>query len=205
MPSLSQKTFYQVLAIVILTFGAYAFMLQNDFKTQDHAVSIVLNQDIHNFSHIGKIISSSLYGKGYYYRPLVLISYMVDYHFFGLNAFNYYLVNIFLHIATALVVFWLMRQVFRKDSLSFAAALLFAIHPIHWEAISNISGRGTLLNAFFLTSAFGVFIMAQKRKRLFPLALFLFFLALMSHEAAAIFPLVLFCYQFIFNTRRKLK
>ncbi|OGX32428.1 MAG: hypothetical protein A2787_01485 [Omnitrophica WOR_2 bacterium RIFCSPHIGHO2_01_FULL_48_9] len=191
-----------ILLIVILTFSAYAFMLGADFRTMDDEESIVNNAAIKDLGNIDKIFQTSFFGGMSYYRPLVSLSFMLEYRLFGLHPFYYYLDNLLLHTATAVLVFFLLNFIFKNNIFAFFTALLFAIHPVQWEAVANISGRAILLCTFFYLSAFFLFCRAidKQRKQDYWLALGCFGLALLSKESAVVLPLVLFGYRWF--TRR---
>ena len=184
-----------------LVMTAYSFMLQAPFRGMDDSVSIVDNPDIRSFDHIPKIFSSSFFGDRSYYRPLVSLSYAIEYHFFGLCAFFYNLDNVFLHILNALVVFALIDRLFKDRSVAFWVSLLFAIHPVQWEAVANISGRAILLNAFFVLIAFRLFVDFCDNRKVIWLAgsLLSFTLAFFCKESAAILPVVLVLYLIFFR------
>ncbi len=162
----------------------------------DDEVSIVGNEQIRSFSNTGEILTQSFFGGQAYYRPLVALSYMVEYHLFGLKPFYYYLTNILIHIATSITLFYVMNFIFRRQLFAFAIALLFAIHPVHWEAVANISGRAILLCAFFYMNAFLLFCRAGKNKWVYALSLISFIFALLSKESAGMLPVLLLSYQF---------
>src|SRR5204863_9661690 len=130
--SLKTTTPVLILFVVLLTFLAYSFTLQPTFKTMDDELSIVKNENIRSFANIGKIFTSSFFGDKSYHRPMVTISFMIEYHFWGLNAFYYYLTNIFLHCLNAVMVFWLLRRIIGggREVVAFWTAILFAIHPV---------------------------------------------------------------------------
>ncbi len=189
------------LLVVALTFTAYSFALYGSFKTMDDESSIVNNERIKDFSRIGEIFTTSFFGDKTYYRPLVLVSYMIEYHFFGLNPFYYYLTNILLHIAAAWIVFLIMELLLPGTFWASTTAILFAIHPVHWEAVSNIPGRSILLCAFFYLSAFLFFCRSQKEGKIkfYVFSLICFALALLSKEAAGVLPLALIGYLYFFS------
>ena len=84
------------------------------------------------------------------YLPLHLVSYMVDYQFWGLNPFGYRLQSLLLVAMNATLAFFVVRRLFRSLPLGFVAALLFAVHPAQVEAIAWISIRKDLLSTVFL-------------------------------------------------------
>ena len=193
------------MALVALILSAYSFALQDHFKTMDDVGSIIQNEWIKDATYLGDIFKSSYFGRNSYYRPLVSVSYMLEYHFFGLDAFYYYLDNIFIHIASCVILFFVIRRLFRRQMLAFGVALLFAIHPVQWEAITNISGRAILLCGFFIIKSFHFFVISEKKPRSYFTAIIFFCTALLSKESAAMFPLILLSYQFFVREELSLK
>lgn len=94
-------------------------------------------------------------GPGYYYRPLIALSYYLDYQLFGQNTYLLHLENVLIHAANAALVFLLARRLFPAAAagLPLAAALIFATHPVNCEAVSWIAGRTDPLAAFFVLLA----------------------------------------------------
>jgi hypothetical protein len=84
------------------------------------------------------------------YLPLHLVSYMVDYSLWGLNPFGYHLQSVLLNGLNAVLALLVTRQLFGNFILAFLAALLFAVHPSHVEAVAWISIRKDLLSTAFL-------------------------------------------------------
>jgi len=143
-----------VCIVILLGFLAHSCMLTGTFKTLDDDISIINNEDIKDFANTGKIFTSSYFGGKHYYRPLVALSYMIEYHFVGLRSFYYNLTNLTFHLSIAVTVFFLIVLILKDRSIAFFTSLLFAIHPIQWEAVSNISGRAVILSTFLTMNAF---------------------------------------------------
>jgi len=105
--------------------------------------------------------------------------------------FGFHLVNILLNAAVPLLLYFLLLAILdsvpRGRTIAFVAALLYAVHPIHTEAVAWISGRSELLAAGFLLAAW----LLHLKDRPIP-ALLCFLLAMMSKESAIAFvPLAL--------------
>ncbi|MBN2492674.1 MAG: hypothetical protein JXQ29_17640 [Planctomycetes bacterium] len=85
-----------------------------------------------------------------YYRPLVTASLALDHAVFGLRPQGYHLSNLLLHFANTLLVLTLVRRVYPPGGRAgaLAAALLFATHPIHPNAVGWVAARADLLVAF---------------------------------------------------------
>lgn len=168
----------------------------------DDKISITANPDIQSLQYIPKIFQQSFFGNDrFYYRPLVSLSFALEHKLFGLNYFFYNLTNLFLHVATAVVVFFLLSALLRSEAVAFWGAFLFAVHPVQAEAVGNIAGRSILLCGFFELSALLAFVYfwQSQKKGYFFLSLVAFALALLSKESSAVLPLVVFCYAVIFN------
>jgi len=96
------------------------------------------------------------------YRPLVGFSYLVNARISGLNSRMFRLTNLLLHIAVAILVFILADQLRTGGISALLAALLYAVHPIHTEAVIPASGRAELLCAFFILTGLISFIRILK-------------------------------------------
>lgn len=83
------------------------------------------------------------------WRPLTTLTFWLSHRHFGLSARHFHLVNILLHGLNSALVFLLAARVC-PDGVArlaaLAAGLLFALHPMHAEAVSNITNRGELLS-----------------------------------------------------------
>lgn len=133
-----------------------------------------------------------------YYRPMVLLSYRSQRLGRTLDPLALHVFNVVLHAAVGFLIFCLLRRLAGDDFGGMAAALLFVLHPIHTEAVAYISGRADPLFALF---SLGSLLCLVERERslgrlalsrgLYALSLFLFAVALLSKEAAFIFPVAL--------------
>lgn len=83
------------------------------------------------------------------FLPLHLLSYMVDYSLWGLNPFGYHLQSVLLHALNAALALLVVRALFGGMAAPVIAALLFAVHPSHVEAVAWISIRKDLLSTSF--------------------------------------------------------
>lgn len=124
------------------------------------------------------------------FRPLTFATFALDWKIGGGIALGFHAVNLVLHGAVICLVFLLVQTLFpdsrHRNSIAFITALLFAVHPIHTEAVSSIVGRAELLAAGFLILAW----ILHLHDREVP-ALSCFALALLSKESAVVFlPLV---------------
>jgi hypothetical protein len=97
----------------------------------------------------------------------------------------YHAVNVAWH-AAATVLLWVWIRGFLAPAGALVAAALFAVHPVHVEAVANVVGRLELMAAAFIFAA----LVAHRRGSWF--APLLFACALLSKEHAVVFiPLAL--------------
>ncbi|NWX83830.1 TMTC1 protein, partial [Nothoprocta pentlandii] len=85
----------------------------------------------------------------------VLFSYRLNILLAGMNPFYFHAVNVILHCLVTLVLMYTCdKAVFKDCRLAFVTALLFAVHPIHTEAVTGIVGRADVLACLLFLLAF---------------------------------------------------
>lgn len=141
------------------------------------------------------------------YRPLTLVLFAIEVELFGLNPFVGHLVNALLYGLLVLLIYKLVLLFFAKAKpekaqwIALTTALLFAVHPVHTEAVANIKGAdeimtmlGGLAAIYFSMRAFD-----QKKWAGHVLAAALFFFGLLAKENAitlvAVVPLAYFFFR----------
>ncbi len=125
------------------------------------------------------------------YRPLSLVTFALEWTMAPGSPFVAHLMNVLWYSATVGLLFNTLRITFRGYHWMWAAgsALLFAVHPLHTEVVANIKSRDELLSLFFCVAALYVWVRALQRPAAGRtiLALFFYFLALLSKESAVTF------------------
>ncbi len=181
-------------------FAAYANNLGNSFAMDDH-YNVVTNESIRTLSGVAGQLTQA-WGAGAaddysrdinvsYWRPVVAMSYGLDYAIWGLQPGGFHLTNNLLHAGvSALVVLLLFGLVGGVGALF--GGLVFALHPVHTEAVDLVSYRTELMAALFAVSALVVHLRAESataRRRAFLLWLpLLYALGLASKETAVTLP-----------------
>lgn len=202
--------FFIYVLILSCVFLAYFNTLNNPFIWDDDAL-VVKNPLIKEPHFYKKAFTSDLYygisSASNFYRPMQTLSYIWDYYFCQLDPKGYHLTNIFLQSIVSFLVFLLAHTLFNQTAIPAATALLFAVSPIHTEAVSYISGRAEMLMGVFLLSSLLIFIKSLDRQIKFKiffisLSLLLFVLGLLSKELSVVFPLAILAYLFYFKRER---
>ena len=97
------------------------------------------------------------------WHPLAWLSHMLDVELFGLDARGHHATSLALHLANALLLFLGLRALTGALWPSWAAAALFAVHPLHVESVAWISERKDLLCTLFGLLAAGAWLRAVRR------------------------------------------
>ena len=174
----------------------YLNSLPNGFVYDDHFV-VAQNPAVRELSPL-KIFGSEYWSgfaqenAGTYYRPLTILSFAVDYAVWAHEPFGYHLTNLLLHTVGSLLVYLLGFRLIRNRKAALFAALLFAVHPVHTEAVSGITGRSDLLFGVLGIAALLLYTRSGSPMQFgAPVA---FFLALCAKETALALPVVFaFC------------
>lgn len=199
-------------ALLLLAVLPYLNTVTNAF-VYDDGKQIVENPYIRSWKYLPEIFGSNVWsflgaaGVTNHYRPLMTLSYLICYQLFGLVPFGYHLVNLLFHAGVALLVFRVSTQLFGHRTLAFAAAALFALHPIHTESVAWVAGVTDLQLAFFYLLTFSLFLDGGPnappggwRSRMTTAGSFI--LALFSKEPAVTLPLLATVYEHAYRVDR---
>jgi tetratricopeptide (TPR) repeat protein len=143
-----------------------------------------------------------------YYRPLVQVTYLMDYKAWGLNPRGFRLTNLIFHILTCFLAFRLILMLLGEAGAALWAALLFALHPLHTETVSWIISRNNVLVTLFSLASFYLYVKGWEEWRRWPrvLSLLAFVLAVSSKEFGLMLLFVLFLYhRFLSPPKRGLR
>jgi hypothetical protein len=123
----------------------------------------------------------------HFVRPLVQLTFFVNFQSAGLQPWVYHATNLTLHMANVWLLWGLARQRLSSPA-AFLVALLFSVHPTHAWSVGWVSGRTQLLCATFQLLAVHEHLSGHRWR-----ATLAFAAALLSNEAAIIFPGLAWC------------
>lgn len=185
----------------------YLNALHNPFVYDDFH-TVVENPSLHSLANLTAIV---LYAVT---RPLVNLSYAIDYAAWGSGPFGFHLTSLLLHMLNVALLFILAQRLAADGTetprgpyglAAFAGSALFAVHPVMSEAVGYVSGRSEVLcGSFFLAALLcGRRWLRDGGARWAALTIAAWLAALASKEVAAMLPLVLWAYdrQFIRSSR----
>jgi len=217
----ASKTLSRPVIRVILIFALGLLVYSNTFHAPfvfDDENSIEENIIIKNLGHFG--IDSIGYKK-YPTRFIGYLSFAINYKFGGLDVTGYHIFNFLVHLANALLVYFLILLTFRtplmKDSslslysipLAFFSAVFFMVHPIQTGAVTYIVQRLASLATMFYLLAVCFYARARlfidpgesKYRKAIPLYLLSIvssILGMKTKEIAFTLPIVIAIYEFSF-------
>ncbi len=175
-----------ILAVYSQTFG-YGFVSFDDGKY------VYQNQMIKTgFSAAGLAWAfTTFYASNWH--PLTWISYMMDTEWFGLNPGEQHAVNVFLHIASSILLFLTLERMTRQRWRCALVAGIFAVHPLHVESVAWIAERKDVLSTFFQMLTLWLYVRYTEDSKPVRYALMAaaFALSLLSKPMAVTLPFVL--------------
>jgi len=155
---------------------------------------------------VGSLFSTSFYVKtlssARYYRPVMLATLLGEVSLTGGAPWFSHLVNVLLHAVNAALVFFLLKRILRQDLGAAVGAFLFAVLPVHAEAVAVLSSRMDLMTltlllpaAIWWTHAAGDRNEVSLLSRI--LAVVTFLLACLTKETALMLPVVLLSWEIL--------
>jgi protein O-mannosyl-transferase len=201
--SFSARPFPNLLAVgaVLLAVIAYWPVKGYDFVFDD-TQQIVENPAITAWSFVPQYFTANVWAGvfpgagGDYYRPLFLLWLRINYVLFHHAPWGWHLMSLLAHLGAVWIFFLMAREWTRDGIVAGCAALLFAVHPIHIEAVAWVSAVPEIL--FALAGMGSIYCYLRFQKNGSPLSLFvsamLYGIALLSKEtAAAVWPILFVC------------
>ncbi len=192
---------YLVVAVVIVL--VYANAIDGAFVFDDKLL-LQDNPETHTFERLaGHFTGKEGYHEtmGRYYRPLVALTFCLDNRIseiYGNEQYArvFHLTNIIIHVIATMLLLRILVLLCRSLKPALPAALLFAVHPVHTEAVTWISGRTDSLACVFYLAAGLCWIQFTRRGGRWRIGLlFLFFAAaLLCKEMSVTFPLAVVLY-----------
>lgn len=134
-----------------------------------------------------------LVGPGRLYRPLTVLGFAVQWAAGQGRPLVFHLVSVLGYALVAVLVYTLARR-FLSEGRAALAGALFAVHPVHVEAVANVVGQGELWAAGFMLAGALAYVDARRegyshQRRGLIAACYL--AACLTKETGAIFPLLL--------------
>lgn len=189
-----------LLIVALLVLGTVAYW--NSFAVPlvfDDFLTIQKNTGV----QFGDYLTPEILGT----RPLLYLTFALNFLVHGQDVWGYHLVNLALHLGNGILVFFIVANLFgrvipaRPLSYAFLAAAFFVLHPIQTESVTYISSRSELLSALFFNLSVLLFVRRRPEGIGFLWSLVAavpFLLGLFSKETVITLPAILLLIDFLF-------
>ena len=143
-------------------------------------------------------------------RPVLMLSYWINFQFSGVQTFSYHAFNVTFHAADSVLLFFIARKVqelagverARRDVLAVFAGALFLLHPANSESVGYVASRSENLSILFFFSAFALFLYRRATEVTWiraALILALFAAAALTKEHTIALPALLLLTDYFWN------
>src|SRR5579863_431451 len=151
------------LALVIYSRSFFCGFVRDDLP------QIVHNPQVQSWEYLPQLLGSHLWSQKhdepvYFYRPIFSVWMLLVHTLGGLTPWFWHLSSILLHLVATWLVFKLCRRLTRSDLASAAAAAVFAVQPIHVDAVSWVSASCEVLFTIFALAAMLALLPAGRLK-----------------------------------------
>ncbi len=156
-------------AVALLAIAASAASLPNVF-VQDDIPVVLKNQDNHSINAPWKAFTRPYWPKPFspdLYRPLMSVGLATQWVAGGGKPVVFRALSVLLYAASAVAFFWLAAMLLPVEA-AWVAATLFAVHPVHVEAVAVAVNQGELIVGLIATLWVGSYILARRRGDLSP-------------------------------------
>ena len=153
--------------VALLAIAASISGIANGFAYDD--VRVIANNDrVHSLTGAWRFFGQTYWPPsegGTLYRPLTILLFAVQWAIGGGSALPFHIVNIALYALACVAFYRLLAIVVQRDTAILASAL-FAVHPVHTEAVANVVGQPELFVAIFLFLSVERYIVARRAGKL---------------------------------------
>ena len=192
---------------VVLALVVYLPSLGNGFALDDTG-DIVENTTVHGLANTAEILTSPYRGRvprgRSPYRPVTSLTYALNWSMGSGSPVPFHVFNVALHGANTALVTILLTTLGATPLLALLGGAVFAVHPVHVEAVANSVGRGDALMALFVLLGALAYLRGFRsewaRVGLVSLA---YAMALASKENGAVLPALLVVLSLLFPERAR--
>ena len=189
-----------IAAVIVLSMAVFANAFAGNFVWDDE-IQIVKNWRIRSLENLASAFTTAFWSfaggesenQTNFYRPVQTITYMLAYSMGGLSPAPYHALSLVYHAAASVFVYLIGLELMFSPAVTFAIAALFAVHPVHTEAVAWIAGiPDVACGAFYFgTVFFFLRYLRTRRKAFLWISCIVYFAALLSKEMAVTLPVFL--------------
>ncbi|MFZ4766094.1 MAG: tetratricopeptide repeat protein [Roseimicrobium sp.] len=188
------------LMLVALVLAVFGQCVTFDFVNYDDRIFVTKNSHVMLGLSWENVLWALTAGFGHddmdidYWRPLSMLSHMLDVQLFGLHASGHHAMSVGLHALATVALLLVLRAMTGSLWRSAFAAAVFAIHPLHVESVAWVAERKDVLSGLFFILALGAYTRFARRPfhwGNYLLVTLLFALGLMSKPMLVTLPCLL--------------
>ena len=184
------------LSVAVLALVASAIGIRNGFTYDDRYI-VQLNPAMHDLARWWHAFAASYWPRdwgGDGYRPLTIIAFQLEYALGRGSPIPFHATNILLYALVSVLVYRLGAELMPQWT-AWTVAALFAVHPVHVEAVANVVGQSELLVAAALLPAIVLYLRDRRNGTLSTRTAFaigaLYTLGCFAKEHAVVLPATL--------------
>lgn len=175
-------------------------ILRNTLIQDNGLIWKALRSDVWAFKGDGTVAASN------YWRPTFTLWHIINFRLFGINPIGWHITNIVLHSGVCLMAYAMLRRWAFSAMTAFAITIIFAVHPVHAESVTWVSGSPDLLFSLaFLASLWFAQSFAENGKNLSLFIAVLLYAAALGAKEIGIICLPIYYLVFIQTETKKKK
>ena len=192
-----QRTLVFSLVLIVVTLAAYSPIVHNSLVNFDDGPYILDTPQIR--LPLGRLLrwAFTTFAQGNWH-PITWLSHALDYQLFDSSPVATHVVNVAIHVLSAVLLFLLLQDVSGKALRSLSVAALYALHPLNVESVAWASERKSVLSMFFFMVAlwaYGRYVRHRTTGRYLGMAA-AFVFGLMAKPQVVTFPFVLLLWDY---------
>ena len=186
------------LLLVLMTGAVFQQVRTFELTNLDDNLYVTANPNLESGLSPAGIRWAFTNGDARLWMPVTWLSFLADRQLFGLDAGAFHRTNLLWHLASTLLLYFLLRRMSGAVWRPLLVAALFAVHPLHVESVAWVAERKDVLCGFFFLATLHCYVGYSARPGLgrYLAVLFVFALALMSKPMAVTLPAVLLLLDF---------
>lgn len=190
------QTTWLIATLILLTGAVYWPVHSFEFVNWDDPWYVLKNEYIRSW-HPSNLCDIATQVINRNYSPMIIYTLLVEHTLFGAEPAGYHIVNVLLHMLNTALVFVLVSRLARSQSVGWATAAFFAIHPVQIESVAWVSSiKGLVVGAFILAHL--ICVMRPERtpkQELWGLVFFAF--AILSKALTVVVPAIVLLYDLL--------
>lgn len=197
---------HAVAIVILLAVVAAATSILNGFAFDDVQI-IQTNARVHGLADIWRLFGQTYWppeAGGSLYRPLLMVAFTIEWVLGRGSPLPFHIANVLVYAAACVALYRLLVLIVPRETALLAAAL-FAVHPVHVEAVANIVGQAELWASLLIFVATARYIRARRAGTLGARDIAtnagLYLAALMFKEHAVVLPALLACAEVLLISR----